>query len=438
MARGYFAPREDRPGYSQYRPLRARRSRCRHPRPPELAQPDLSALRIERAGTQTARGSRRKRITRWALVLAAILAAALIAYAYRPAVHVDLGTAAQTYPSQAYTVLNATGYVVAQRKAAVASKATGRLEWLGVREGSVVKRGEILARLENRDVTAQMEQAAANIKVAEANFQQGQAELKEAERALKRSAELLEKNFVSPAAHDTAIARHARAQAGIAGFNAAIAAARANYRAAEVAVEQTLIRAPFDGVVLTKNANVGDVITPFSSALGSQAAVVTMADMSTLEVEADVSEANISKVRVGQPAEIQLDALPESRFRGEVHRLVPTVDRSKATVTVKIRFVENDPRVLPEMSAKVAFLSKDVPKSENVPQVAVPASAIVERGGRKVVYMLKDGRAVETPVQAGSAIGDLVQVTGVRAGEKVVLKPSERVRDGAAVSTATK
>ena len=403
-----------------------------------MAQPDLSGLRIERAGSQTARGPRRKRITRWALVLAAILAAAVIAYAYRPAVHVDLGTAAQTYPSQAYTVLNATGYVVAQRKAAVASKATGRLEWLGVREGSVVKGGEIIARLENRDVTAQMDQAAENIKVAEANLQQGEAEFKDAERALKRSAELLEKNFVSPAAHDTVVARHARAQAAIVGFNAAIAAARANYRAAQVAVEQTLIRAPFDGVVLTKNANVGDVITPFSSALGSQAAVVTMADMSTLEVEADVSEANISKVRVGQPAEIQLDALPESRFRGEVHRLVPTVDRSKATVTVKIRFVETDPRVLPEMSAKVAFLSKDVPKAENVAQVAVPATAIVERGARKVVYVLKDGKAVETSVQTGSAIGDLVQVTGVRAGEKVVLKPSERVRDGVAVATSSK
>jgi HlyD family secretion protein len=403
-----------------------------------LAQPDLSGLRIERTGTRSARGSRYKRLTRWALLLSAILVVAFIAYAYRPAVNVELGTAAQTYPSQAYAVLNATGYVVAQRKAAVASKATGRLEWLGVREGSVVKGGEVIARLENRDVTAQMEQAAANIRVAEANLQQGDAELKEAERALKRSAELLEKNFVSQAAHDTVVARHAKAQAAIAGFNAAIAAARANYRAAQVAVEQTLIRAPFDGVVLTKNANVGDVITPFSSALGSQAAVVTMADMSTLEVEADVSEANISKVHVGQPAEIQLDALPESRFRGEVHRLVPTVDRSKATVTVKIRFVENDPRVLPEMSAKVAFLSKSVPQAENVPHVAVPATAIVERGGRKVVYVLKDGKAVEAPVQPGAMIGDLVQVTGVRAGDKVVLKPSERVRDGVEVSTTSK
>lgn len=403
-----------------------------------MAESDLSKLRIDR-GAQSRGGSRRRRrIGRWIAlgVVAAVLAFA--GYLFRPAVQVDIGTAAQTYPSQVYTVLNATGYVVAQRKAAVASKATGRLDWLGVREGSTVKGGEIIARLENRDVTAQMEQAAANIRVAEANLQQGEAELQEAERALKRSAELLAKNFVSAAAHDTVVARHARARAAIAGFRAAIAAARANYRAAQVAVDQTLIRAPFDGIVLTKNANVGDVITPFSSALGSQAAVVTMADMSTLEVEADVSEGNIAKVTVGQPAEVQLDALPEVRLRGEVHRLVPTVDRAKATVTVKIRFIDNDPRVLPEMSAKVAFLSQAVPPGENTPRVAVPASALVDRDGRKVVYVLKDGKAVETPVQPGAAVGDLVQVTGVKAGEKVVLKPTERVRNGVEVAVAGK
>jgi len=404
-----------------------------------MAQPDLSELRIERGGSESTRNVRRRRRTgRWVVLAIAIAAAALFAYAYRPAVQVELGTAALSYPSQAYTVLNATGYVVAQRKAAVASKATGRLEWLGVREGSKVRAGEVLARLENRDVTAQMEQSAANIKVAEANLQQADAELKDALRALERSAELLAKKFVSQAAHDTVVARHSKAEAAIAGFRAGIAAARANHRAAQVVVEQTLIRAPFDGVVLTKNANVGDVITPFSSALGSQAAVVTMADMSTLEVEADVAEANIAKVKVGQSAEIQLDALPDGRFRGEVHRTVPTVDRSKATVTVKIRFIESDERILPEMSAKVAFLAREVPAGENTPRTTVPASAVVERDGRKVVYAVKDSKASEVAVKIGPAIGDLVQVDGVKAGDKVVLKPSERLRDGIAVATASK
>ena len=404
-----------------------------------MAEPDLSKLRIERSGAQSHAGARRKRrLWRWSIVAIVAFVLAYFASAYRPSVAVETATVTQVYPSQAYTLLNATGYVVAQRKAAVASKATGRLEWLGVREGSTVKSNEIIARLESRDVTAQMDQAAANIKVAEANLEQGEAELREAERALKRSADLLEKNFVSPAAHDTAIARYARAKAAISGFHAAIAAARATHRAAQVAVEQTLIRAPFDGVVLTKNANVGDVITPFSSALGSQAAVVTMADMSTLEVEADVSESNIGKVQLGQPCEVQLDALPDRRFRCEVQRLVPTVDRSKATVTVKVRFVEKDPRVLPEMSAKVAFLSQPVPEGENSPLLAVPAAALVTRDSKNVVYLVREGSAVEVPVQVGARIGDLMQVSGVSAGEKVVVKPLERIRSGARVTTASK
>jgi len=404
-----------------------------------MAEPDLSKLRIDRSAPRSNVGTRRRRrVWRWSIVAVVALVLAYFASTYRPSIAVETATAAQVYPSQAYTLLNATGYVVAQRKAAVASKATGRLEWLGVREGSTVKATEVIARLESQDVTAQMEQAAANIKVAEANLEQGEAELREAERALKRSADLLEKNFVSPAAHDTAIARYARAKAAISGYHAAIAAARATHRAARVAVEQTLIRAPFDGVVLTKNANVGDVITPFSSALGSQAAVVTMADMSTLEVEADVSESNIGKVQLGQACEVQLDALPGRRFRCEVQRLVPTVDRSKATVTVKVRFVDKDPRVLPEMSAKVAFLSQAVPETDNKPLIAVPAAAIVARDEKNVVYAVRDGSAVEVPVQVGARIGDLVQVSGVAVGEKVIVNPLERIRDRARVTTATK
>lgn len=405
-----------------------------------MSEPDLSKLRIARGAADARAGVARpsRRYMRWGAIAFAVVLVASAVYVFRPAVSVETATVSQVYPSQAYAILNATGYVVAQRKAAVASKATGRLEWLGVREGSAVKAGEVIARLENRDVTAQMEQQAANIKVAEAHVAQGLAELQDAERALKRSAELLAKNFVSPAAHDSALARHAKAAAALAANRAALSAAHANHRASQVVLDQTLIRAPFDGVVLTKNANVGDVITPFSSALGSQAAVVTMADMSTLEVEADVAEANVAKVTVGQPCEIQLDALPGSRFRGKVQRLVPTVDRSKATVTVKIGFLELDPRVLPDMSAKVTFLAQEVPAAEAAPRTAVPATAVVERSGRKVVFAVREGKAAQVPVSTGMAMGDMVAVDGIKTGEKIVLKPSERVRDGSAVTTASK
>jgi RND family efflux transporter MFP subunit len=402
-----------------------------------LANEDLSKLRIDRDAVRTAP---RRRLKRWwwlaALVVAGI---SFWLFARNAPVNVETTTISQAYPSQAYTLLNATGYVVAQRKAAVASKATGRLEWLGVREGSQVKAGEILARLESKDVTAQMQQTAASVNVAKANLEQGEAELRETVRALNRSRDLLAKNFVSAAAHDTVISRHEKALAALSGYKASIAVAQANLRAAEVAVEQTLIRAPFDGVVLTKNANVGDVITPFSSALGSQAAVVTMADMATLEVEADVSEANLAKVKVGQPCEIQLDALPGQRFRGVVQRTVPTVDRAKATVLVKIRFVDVDARVLPEMSAKVAFLEKETPEAERTARTVVQPAAVVERDGGGVVFVVKDGKVTQVAVKSGMKIGELVEVSGkVAVGDKVVVRPSEKLRDGSLVAVSAK
>lgn len=402
-----------------------------------MAAEDLTKLRIDRGDTGAAAGApkRRRALRLWAA--SAVLAALGLYYAfgYRPAMTVESMVVTAAYPSQAYTVLNATGYVVAQRKAAVASKATGRLEWLGVREGSLVKQGEVLARLENRDVTASLDQAAANIKLAQANLEQGQAEFTDAGNALNRSRDLLAKKFVSQAAHDTVIARHEKAKAAISGFQAAVAVAQANHRAARVAVDQTLVRAPFDGVVLTKNANVGDVITPFSSATGSQAAVVTMADMTTLEVEADVSESSLAKVRLDQPCEIQLDALPDLRLRGVVHRLVPTVDRAKATVMVKIGFADKDARILPEMSAKVAFLSQQVPDDQRSARTVAQPAAIVERNGRSVVFVIRDGKVSQVEVQTAGRIGEMIEVVkGVAPGDRVVLKPSGKLRDGAAVA----
>jgi len=351
---------------------------------------------------------------------------------------VETGTVATAYPSQNYTLLNATGYAVAQRKAAVSSKATGRMEWLGVLEGSQVKKNQLIARLENRDVTASLEQAAANTKVAQANLEQGMAELRDAEQAFKRSQKLLEQKFISSATHDTAVARYNKSKAAISGFRAAIAAAQANQRVAQVAVDQTLIRAPFDGVILTKNANVGDNITPFSSATDSKGAVVTIADMDTLEVEVDVSESSIAKIKIGQPCEIQLEAFPDLRLAGVVSRMVPTVDRSKATLLVKVRFVDRDPRVLPDMSAKVAFLSKIVPPEEKKPVIAVQPGAIIERDHKKWIFVVKEDKAQQTEVSVGKKIGELVEVHGVKAGDKVVLNPTEKLKDGSKVVLAKK
>ena len=220
-----------------------------------------------------------------------------------------------------------------------------------------LRAGDLIARLDSSDVRASILAAQAAVSQAEANVRQTEVEQINAEGELKRTKGLEAKGFVSAQAVDNAQTRVNAAHATVAAARAGLGQAKAQLKIQQVNQDFTEIRAPFDGVVLVKNANVGDMITPMSSAVGTQGAVVTMADMTTLEVEADVSEGNLAKVKVGQPVEIQLDALPDQRFRGVVQRMVPTVDRAKATVMVKLRFVDSDPRVLPEMSAKVAFLA---------------------------------------------------------------------------------
>jgi len=402
------------------------------------APPDLSRLRIDRELAPIRRRRRRKWIG-LAIVLV-LVAAAAAWYAAQPRAQVVATTPViTTYPSQQYVVLNATGYVVAQRKAAISSKATGRLEWLGVAEGSRVKSGDLIARIDNRDVVAQAQSAQASVRAARANVRQSDVERENAQVEYRRNAELVGKGFISQSALDTAKARLDRAQAGVASAQANLNVALANARNADVAVDYTEIRAPFDGVILSKSANVGDLVTPFSSATDSKGAVVSMADMGTLEVEADVSESSLAKVHVGQPAEIVLDALPDTRFRGHINRMVPTVDRAKATVMTKVAFDAIDPRILPEMSAKVSFLSQEVAPEQQKPVVAVNPDAIVQRDGRSVVFVMRDGRAVAVPVTPGLKIGDATAIAGdVKAGEKAVSKPAPSLATGALVKTAEK
>ena len=400
--------------------------------------PDLAKLRIDRELAPIRR--RRRRIWIWFGVIAiAIVAFAGWRLAQPHAQAVQTTPIVTAYPSQQYVVLNATGYVVAQRKAAISSKATGRLEWLGVAEGSRVKAGDVIARIDDRDVAAQAQSAEAAVRAARAAVTQAEVERENAQVEYKRNDELVGKGFISQSALDTAKARLDRAVAGVASAKANLNVALANARNAEVAVDYTQIRAPFDGVILSKSANVGDLVTPFSNATDSKGAVVSMADMGTLEVEADVSESSLSKVHVGQPAEIVLDALPDKRFRGHIDRMVPTVDRAKATVMTKVKFDDIDPHVLPEMSAKVSFLSQEVTPEQQKPLVAVNKNAIVDRDGHAVVFVVRNDRAVAVPVTRGLAIGDTVAIDGaLKSGEKAVEKPPASLANGMAVTTASK
>jgi RND family efflux transporter MFP subunit len=405
-----------------------------------VANEDLSKLRIEKTKA-ISRPRRRRKIVFWfLLVLAIILSGILYAQGiFTPPIQVQIATVSQIYPSQTLIVLNASGYVVPQRKSALASKVTGRLIWLGVEEGNRVKQDQIIARLENQDVTAAKDQAEANVNAARHNIELAKAELREATVNLERHQALLAKGYVARSVYDSALARYEKAVASVEASEASKKASLAGLEAAKINLDYTLIRAPFDGVVLTKNADVGDIVTPIGAAANAKSAVITIADMSSLQVEADVSESNLNKIEAGQPCEILLDALPGERFRGAIHTIVPTADRTKATVMVKIRFVDKDARVLPEMSAKVAFLSRPAKPEEQKPRVAISQSAIVNKKGKESVFLVRENRAIETPVTPGVKIGDMVEVLdGVKVGDQIVLNPPERLRHGLKIKVAEK
>ncbi len=337
-----------------------------------MANEDLSKLKIDKSGAVPSR-TKRKKIFSLILVLFIILILFLVflRQVILPAVEVEATTVGEVYPSQALTLLNASGYVVAQRKAAVASKVTGRLISITVEEGDTVKSGDIIARLENEDSAAALKQASANLEATRADLEGAKAELRDAKNNLERQKELVAKDYVSRLDYDSAEARYKKATAAVSSAEAAVRAYSAALQGAEVALGYTFIRAPFDAVVLTKDADVGDIITPIGAAASAKAAVVTIADMNSLLVEVDVSESNLKQVRTGEPCEIQLDAFPDIRFRGEVHMVVPTADRTKASVMIKVKFLDKDSRVLPEMSAKVAFLERPLNPEELKSRTAV-------------------------------------------------------------------
>src|SRR5918996_1712431 len=333
---------------------------------------DLSSLKIDRA-SHPVRGSRKFRTARRVIIWVVVLAVIVVGFFFvkdllTPGIEVQLATASLTSPAQANAVLTASGYVVARRKAAVASKGTGTLVFLGVEEGDQVKKGQVIARLEDSDVSATLQRAREDLRVAEADFN-------DAKLSLERQKILLTKGMIAQAEFDSAEARYKRVVASI-------EAAKFAVKESEVAVANTRIVAPFNGTVLKKNADVGEIVAPLAGAASSRAAVVTIADMSSLEVDADVAEANITRVAPDQSCEIRLDAYPEHGYLGSVSKIVPTADRSKATVLAKIKFKDYDQRVLPDMSAKITFLSPDfnATAASIQPFLALPAGAVTTRG----------------------------------------------------------
>ncbi len=393
----------------------------------------ISSLKI--ADSERFSATRGRSRTVWVIVIAAAAVAVLIylfhAGLLTSAASVRTAAADWVYPSQVITQFNASGYVVAQRKASVASKGTGRMIYLGVQEGSRVKEGDVIAMLDSDDLKAEKAQFEAQLVVARFDLTRAETELVTAEANFKRLKELLGQRAASQAGLEDAQDRYLKAKAAIDSAKANIKAVEASIRKESVLIEYTIIRAPFDGVILTKDADVGEVVAPFGSATNAKAAVVSMADLSSLMVQADVGESFLSKVQIDQPCEIQLDAIPNTRFAGRVHMIVPTADRMRGTVMVKVRFEVLDPRILPEMSAKAAFLSRTLGEQENKPVLGVHRDALVSKGGGQGLFRVEKGKAEWVPVSDPKFLGDYLMVESlVENGDRIIIKPPSGIKSG--------
>jgi len=400
-----------------------------------MAQEELKLLRIGSDERIAGGGLRRRRrlvlTIMCALSLCLILAILGWTGRLRPALRVSVTKVASTPPARGLTELNASGYVVAQRKAAVSSKATGRIHRLFIEEGKIVKKGDVLAQLENEDLAASQEEAKASLRVARAILNNAEAELADATLNYHRHKMLKETGAVSEQAFDAVEARYRKAVAGETQARFAIGRAEASLKLAEVNLEYSFIRAPFDGVILTKNADEGEIVAPFGAATNAKAAVASMADLDSLMVEVDVSEASLEKVKLGGAVEIRLDALPTERFAGTVHTIVPTADRSKATVLTKIKFDALDHRILPEMSAKAAFLSRRLAEDEHNPVLGIPLSALINSDGRQFVFVTNDAKAHLIAVEPGRQWGDFLEiVSGLKEGDLVITRPINKITEG--------
>ncbi|HRE59156.1 MAG TPA: efflux RND transporter periplasmic adaptor subunit [Candidatus Kapabacteria bacterium] len=398
----------------------------------EIHTTDLSTLKINRT-PQTQSSN-----TKWIII--AIILCCVIGGGYflmnSTSVEVETMQVFTSQSSSSETILTGQGYVVAQRKAAISSKATGRLDALYVIEGDKVKQGDIIGRIESADVQAALDQQKAQLEVQKAALENATAELEDAEISLKRQQELRKENVGTQADLDAAINRVKKAKAQIQSAKASIATQESAIRASLVQVENTIIRAPFDGTILNKNANVGEVITALGGAAGSRGAVVTLADMTSLQVEADVSESAIQKIQENQPVEISVSAISDKKYKGIVNKIIPTADRAKGTVQVKIRFDDIDERVLPEMGAKVNFLKINtvVNEIESKPKLLIPQTAIQTKNGKKTVFVVKDNAAQETAVSTGTILGEYVEITnGLMNGDVIILAPSDNIQQGSKV-----
>jgi RND family efflux transporter MFP subunit len=420
----------------------------------------LQELRIERDAVQDGTGGWRGWRLALVIIAACLAVAGVGAWLLLQAPHFEVEAAVAVAPSGggggATAILQATGYVTARREATVSAQITGALTSVLIEEGEHVKAGQVLAQLDDSAQKASLAQAQAALAAARALLVQFQAQLEQARRDNQRNQDLIERKLVSQQALETSQTQVATLSAQVESQRKQVELSDATLRGAQVQLDYTTVRAPFTGVIIAKAAQAGEIISPISAGGGfTRTGVGTIVDMDSLEIEVDVNEAYINRVQPGQHAQAVLDAYPDWTIPAHVIAIIPTADRSKATVKVRIALEQKDPRILPDMGVRVSFLEQ--PAAGNAGGAAgaapgaaasaasgagpgapprgvlVPVSAIVERDGHSVVFAIDGAHARARPVSPGQNVGDLRLVDGIEAGTHLVRSPPAPMNDGAAI-----
>jgi RND family efflux transporter MFP subunit len=397
---------------------------------------ELAALRIEREPIQT--GSRRW--VGWVVVLVLLAAAGAGAWKWatreRP-VEVSVATVNERAAGTQAAVLNASGYVVARRRATVSSKITGKVIEVNVEEGMAVKEGQILARLDDATSKAALALAEAQLASARKNVAENDVHLVQSKITFDRQTKLLNGGYGTQADLDAAKADVDATEARITAFKEQVNVAERQVELSQTDLDNSTIRAPFSGIAISKDAQPGEMVSPVSAGGGfTRTGICTIVDMHSLEVEVDVNESYIGRVSPGQDVTAVLDAYPDFQIPAHVITIVPTADRQKATVLVRIAFKQLDPRILPDMGIKVTFLRSDkdaaTPATNAAPVTLAPKAAIRADGDTNVVFVVRtDGVAERRAVRVGGSDGDRVEIlAGLHAGDRVVLTPPQALKDG--------
>lgn len=390
-------------------------------------RPDLSALRIDDHARPRGRGRRSRLWVIAVVVAAALVGGATLALTSRS---VKVTVAAVRNEESRPVLLNASGYVTPRRRATVAAKITAQVDRMYADEGMIVREGQVLAELDCADARKRLDSAVADRAATEATLEDLRVNLSNADRELGRTQSLQRGGVMSEQALDLARTTDDSLRARIVATDGQVKAAVARVRIAEQDVANCTVRSPFAGIVVSKDAQRGEMVSPISAGGGfTRTGIATVVDMNSLEIEVDVNEANIARVEAGRPVVAVLDAYPDWEIPGKVRTVIPTADRQKATVKVRITFDHLDPRILPDMGCKVRFLA-DAPKEPTVAARLMPQKAMHSEAGGSFVYVYRDGQVERRAVRTGNQRGsDLEVLAGLNDGDQVVTEASAQLAD---------